>query len=124
VRVLFVDDETALTRIAPRLMAAAGCTTAVFTDPIEALDAFRAAPEQFDALVTDLSMPGLDGLELIEAVLEVRPDLSVVLSSGFMTDEQVRTAGDLGVGRIIPKPCSIAELAVAVTELRAGVSER
>ncbi|MDO9354332.1 MAG: PAS domain S-box protein [Solirubrobacteraceae bacterium] len=118
-RVLFVDDELALTRIAPRLMASSGCTTVVFTDPVEALDAFRAAPGRFDALVTDLSMPGLDGLGLISGILELRPDLPVVLSSGFMTDDQVRAAEALGDGRIIPKPCSIAELADSVTELRA-----
>lgn len=116
-RVMFVDDETALTRLAPRALAASGCTAVVFNDPTLALEAFRETPDRFDALITDLSMPVLGGLDLIAAIRDVRPELPVILSSGFMTDEHRRVAEELRVDRVLPKPCALHELGAVVIAL-------
>lgn len=113
-RVLFVDDEPALVTLAERALPHHGCDVTAFTEPTDALAALKAEPDAFDALVTDLAMPVLTGFELIAAVREVRPDLPVVLTSGFLTDESHAEARRLAVDRVVPKPCAIDQLAAAV----------
>ncbi len=116
-RVLFVDDEQALAKLAERALPVYGCDPAVFTDPAAALEAFTASPHAFDALVTDLSMPGLTGLELSAQMRAIRPELPVVLTSGYLTPEHEAEARRQGVDAIIAKPCSIDALASAVLRL-------
>lgn len=116
-RVLFVDDEPSLAMLAERALPHHGCAVRAFTEPVEALSAFSAAPAEFDALVTDLAMPGLSGFELIAAAREVRPDLPVVLTSGFLTEDSKVEAARLAVDRVVPKPCPIDELAAAVHDI-------
>ncbi|MBJ7471747.1 MAG: response regulator, partial [Solirubrobacteraceae bacterium] len=116
-RVLFVDDEEALVRLAYRAMPYCGCQVTGFTDPEEALEAFVADPKAFDAVVTDLSMPGLTGLELTERLRAVRSDIPVVLTSGYMAGEDQDDAERRGVSAILPKPCSIDDLAAEVLRL-------
>lgn len=118
-RVLFVDDEEALVRLAYRAMPYCGCEVTGFTDSSEAVAAFAATPEAFDAIVTDFSMPGLTGLELTERVRAIRPDVPVVLTSGYMAQGDHADAQRRGVSTIMPKPCSIDDLASEVLRLLA-----
>jgi signal transduction histidine kinase/ActR/RegA family two-component response regulator len=111
-RVLFVDDEEALARLAERAMPN-GCSAVALSDPTIALERFVSDPNAFDVLVTDLSMPGLTGLELINRVRAIRPELPVVLSSGYLTDESRRAAERLRIDAVVSKPCSIDDLAAA-----------
>jgi CheY-like chemotaxis protein len=95
-RVLFVDDELALTEIARQGLARFGYRVSAFNDPIEALAAFRASPSEFDVLVTDMTMPGLTGDVLATEVRRIRPDMAVILVSGHsdrLTAEQAQAAG-------------------------------
>ncbi|MDO9354998.1 MAG: PAS domain S-box protein, partial [Solirubrobacteraceae bacterium] len=119
VRVLFVDDEQALVRLAYRAMPYHGCEVTGFTDPREAIEAFEQDPSAFDALVTDYSMPGLTGLDLTERIKAIRPELPVVLTSGYMNNEAHAEADRRGVGVVVPKPCSIDTLAAEVMRLLA-----
>ncbi len=119
-RVAFVDDEVALATLADRAMSLYGCEPVVFTDPAAALEAFRETPGAFDALITDHAMPGLTGLELIRAVRALRPNLPVILTSGFLTASHREEAERHGVDAIVPKPCSIEQLA-SVTKGLLGV---
>ena len=118
-RVLFVDDEEALVRLAYRAMPYCGCEVTGFTDPLEAASAFAATPDAFDAVVTDFSMPGLTGLELTERVRAARPDIPVVLTSGYMAQDDHADAERRGVSTVMPKPCSIDDLANEVLRLLA-----
>ncbi len=113
-RVLFVDDEDALVMLAERAMPLHGLEVTAFTEATDALAALRADPAAFDALVTDLAMPVLTGFELIAGVRDVRPDLPVVLTSGFLTEESRAEARRLAVNQVVPKPCSVDQLAAAV----------
>ncbi len=118
-RVLFVDDEEALVRLAYRAMPYCGCEVTGFTDPVAAAEAFTADPAAFDAVVTDLSMPGLTGLELTQRVRALSADIPVVLTSGYMATEDQTDAERHGVSAILPKPCSIDDLAAEVLRLLA-----
>ncbi len=118
-RVLFVDDEEALVRLAYRAMPYCGCEVTGFTDPLAAAEAFTSNPDAFDAVVTDLSMPGLTGLELTERIRSIDADIPIVLTSGYMATEDEADAERGGVSAILPKPCSIDDLAAEVLRLLA-----
>lgn len=120
-RVVYVDDERALVRLAERALPASGYATVAFDDPERALTAILNEPGAFDVLVTDLSMPQLSGLDLIERVRAASPDIAVVLSSGYLNPSNRDLATRLEVDVIIPKPCSIGDLTGAIDR---AVAER
>ncbi|MCC6715667.1 MAG: PAS domain-containing protein [Gammaproteobacteria bacterium] len=113
-RVLLVDDEPALASILARTLENSGYRVQVFTDSGAALQAFRAAPEEFDVLVTDQTMPGLSGDRLACAVMEEKPGMPVILCTGFSSKVDEATAIALGITRFLPKPVSTIQLIQAV----------
>ncbi len=113
-RVLFVDDEAVLTRLAEQILSRLGYVPAVYTRPLDALARFRDDPAAFDLVITDHTMPALTGLELCRAMLGVRPDLPVILSTGYaavLDADEVRRAG---VVEVLAKPPTLKEFAHAV----------
>lgn len=114
--VLLVDDERPLVRLAERLMPARGCTVEAYTSPIDALAALEQRPDHFDAIVTDFSMPEMSGDRLIERARRIRPDVATVLTSGYLAAAEHAWAEDQGIDAIVPKPCSIEDLADAVRQ--------
>jgi CheY-like chemotaxis protein len=85
-----------------------------FTNPREALSAVRANPGEFDLAVTDFNMPGMSGLEVASALREIRPDLPVVLASGYITEDLRQKAPTAGVRELIYKPNTVDDLCEAV----------
>ena len=112
--VLYVDDEEAIIFLMKRLLERQGFRVSGYTDPREALAAVRADPCRFDLVVTDYSMPGLSGLELAHALKDLRPDLPVVLASGYITDELRARAPAAGIRELIYKPNTADDLCAAV----------
>jgi len=84
-RVLYIDDEEAIIFLMKRLLERRGFRVSGYTDPREALAAVKANPDQFDLAVTDYKMPGMSGLQVAEALRDIRADLPVVLASGYIT---------------------------------------
>jgi CheY-like chemotaxis protein len=85
-RILFVDDEPLLTDSAVRgLEALGGCHVEGYTSPLRALERFEQAPGDFDAVVVDQHMPGLDGPQLAARIRALRGEIRIVLFSGFHT---------------------------------------
>ncbi len=82
VRVLVVDDEPALAKFYRRVLTDAGCEVALFSDPTEALRAFETAPETFDLVLTDFTMPEMTGLELARGVSEADDSTPIILCTG------------------------------------------
>ncbi len=113
-QILLVDDEPPLIVMGRRMLERLGYRCAAFTHPEEALEAFRAAPESFALAITDLTMPSMSGLDLAEQLLQLRPELAVILTTGYnasLTPERVRA---LGVRQLLLKPLTLAALADAV----------
>ena len=108
--ILYVDDEEPLVYLLSRTLQRLGYRVTGFTDPREALEALRADPASFDAVVTDLSMPGLSGHELAQAVLKIRPELPVVLTSGYVRNEDRELAISAGVREVVLKPDTVQAL--------------
>ena len=114
---MYVDDDKALVFLVQRLLRRRGYTVSGFTDPHEAAAALRAAPHDYDLLVTDYNMPGYSGLDLVRAARAIRPDLPVALASGYVTAEIEQAALAEGARALIHKPNDVAELCATVDRL-------
>jgi PAS domain S-box-containing protein len=112
--VLYLDDEEQLVFLVTRMLERLGYVVSGYTRAEEALAAVRADPSQFDLVVTDLNMPGMSGLDVAREVSRLRPDLPVVLASGYVTDELRAQALAAGVRQVIYKPNTVEELCDAV----------
>jgi CheY-like chemotaxis protein len=109
--VMVVDDEPALVALAEETLAELGYEPVGFKSSVEALDAFRTSPERFDAVITDETMPELTGTELARDLRKLRPDIPIVLMSGYAGTQLVNRAAKLGVTEIMRKPLVRREIA-------------
>lgn len=109
--VLLVDDEEALVRLGEERLAELGYEPVGFSSSLAALEAFRADPDRFDVLLSDEAMPGLTGSELIAEIRRLRPELPVVLMSGYVTPALSARARELGVFEVLGKPLVSADIA-------------
>ena len=92
-----------------RLLERQGYRVSGYTDAREALAAVRADPDQFDLVVTDYNMPGMSGLDVARALRDIRADLPVALTSGYITEELRAMAPAAGVRELIYKPNTVEE---------------
>ena len=115
--ILLVDDEPSLALAGQRVLEGVGFHVTAFTNASEALGAFEADPSAFDAVVTDLTMPGLSGLALARRLLALRPDLPIVLCTGRPDLLDGLDIGGLGVRAMVEKPCEGSELAATVNRV-------
>jgi len=113
-RILLVDDEQTVMTVARHMLGRLGYEVAAFDDPAAALAAFAEGPDDWDAVVTDLNMPGTDGVAFTTAVRERRPELPVVLMTGHLDDGARRRLGAAGVVVHLAKPISTGTLGQAV----------
>ncbi len=116
--ILYVDDEEPLGVLTTRVLTRMGYRCTSFSDPRTALRAFTADPMAFDAVVTDLAMPDLDGASLLRAMRDIRPDVPMAVTSGFGDTAAEQAMHGLVVPRI-PKPASPEALSAALYALLA-----
>lgn len=106
-RVLFVDDEACLAELGRHILEGLGCQVLTQTSSVLALDLFRAEPESFDLVITDMAMPDLSGLELARQVKNIRHALPVVLISGCWNAKTELERQCIEVNAFLQKPVSI-----------------
>ena len=109
-RVLFLDDEEPLVRLASRMLDRLGYRVDAYTRASEALAAFRNEPHRFDLVLTDLSMPGASGLDFARSVLDLRPEVPVILTTGYIDPDDLEQVQRIGVREVILKPTTIEEM--------------
>ena len=122
VTVLLVDDEPMVRRTLGRVLTRAGYLVRETVGPEAALRIVRQSPDAFDLLLTDQNMPGMSGLDLAEAVRSVRPDLPIVLSSGYLDDDTMVRLERLGIEGSIEKPYNIVEIQAVIERALADPS--
>lgn len=112
--ILLVDDEAMLAQVGRHILERLGYMVDMCTNPKDALSLFRNAPERFDLVITDLTMPNMSGVQLIAILRVIRPHIPVILCTGFghMLDEEALE--DLGVNALLIKPIETPELAATV----------
>jgi PAS domain S-box-containing protein len=108
--VLYVDDEESLVYLITRVLQRLGYRVAGFTDANEALAAFRSNPAAYEAVVTDLSMPSMSGIEFAAHVLQLRPEVPVVMTSGYVRAKDRESVMKTGVRDLLLKPNTVEEL--------------
>ena len=113
-RILFVDDEPAIVGLYTRLLERQGYEVTGFHESEAALAAFLDDPDRFDLVVTDLSMPKLDGPALVRRLLEVRPELPIVMATGYIGDRDAERGEANGVRELVHKPYSMEILTAAL----------
>jgi two-component system cell cycle sensor histidine kinase/response regulator CckA len=115
--VLLVEDKEAVRVLTERILRDGGYRVRAAGDGIEALHSYDAATDDFDVLVTDVVMPGLNGQELADAVRRRRPGLPVVFVSGYTDDHVVEDARRNGATAFVEKPFGAHDLLRAVREV-------
>lgn len=113
-RVLFVDDEITLAEMVGEMLEQLGYTVEIVSSSTDALQLFKEKPDEFDLLITDQTMPDLSGMDLAGEILQMRPDLPVVLYTGNSATIDVDKARQLGIREILIKPLGMSVLAEAV----------
>ena len=103
-RILFVDDEAMLAELGQELLGSLGYSVTTSLSSREALDLFSTAPDAFDLVITDMTMPGLTGKELAREMLAVRPDLPIILCTGFSEQINEKQAKETGIKEYLMKP--------------------
>ena len=115
--IMIVDDERPLTELAEEIAAQLGYEPVGFSSSTAALDAFLADPHRFDAVITDEAMPELMGIELARRLREIRPELPVVLMTGYGSEDLMTEATRIGVGEVLRKPLRRVDLADALARV-------
>ncbi len=113
-RILFVDDEASVVAMAKMGLEALGYSVEGHTNSLDALEAFRKTPEEFDAAILDQIMPDMAGLQLAEKMHEIRASTPIILSSGFSRKEHMQESVEAGLRGFVGKPAGPRELARAV----------
>jgi len=113
-KVLLVDDEAVILEITEAALGAMGFEVVTAVDGQEAVEAIELQPYAFDLIVMDLTMPRMNGKEAFEAIRRIRPDIPVILTSGYSELESVHDLLEQGLAGFIQKPYQLKELARAI----------
>ena len=116
-RILFVDDEESLVDLNRQRLERLGYHVKSTTKPEEALEWFKADPDQFDVIITDMTMPRMTGDRLAAEVLKIRPHIPVIICTGYSERMSAKKAEALGVRKYIEKPINYRNLASALREV-------
>ncbi len=115
--ILVVDDEPPIVKMESRILNSLGYTVLTCTSSSEALQCFRSTPDGFDLILTDMTMPGMTGDKLTENFKKIRPDIPVILCTGFSKKLDSQSARDIGVNAFISKPVAKNKLANIVRKV-------
>ena len=116
-RILFVDDEETILIMEKRILERLGYQVTSRTSSIEALEAFRTNPDTFDMVITDMAMPNMPGDKLAVELTKIRPDIPVLLCTGFSETMSKEKAASLGINGFLLKPIVMKDLAIKIREV-------
>jgi CheY-like chemotaxis protein len=94
-----------------------GCQVTGKISGSEAIESFKRDPDQFDLVITDQKMPKMDGLKLAEVLLSIRPDIPIIMCTGYAEDMEEGEMKDRGVSELVRKPVDFSELASVAREV-------
>ncbi len=112
--ILFVDDEVTVASLAKQMLERLGYTLTVKNNSAEALATFRAAPDKFDLIITDQTMPDIVGSELARKMLEIKSDMPIILCTGYSAAITEEAAREIGIKAFVMKPFGYREITEAI----------
>ncbi len=115
--ILIIDDEESIVMMISTALTYLGYKTHPYASSVKALEAFEKNPASYDCIITDQTMPTLSGADLAQRVLRIRPDIPIILCSGYSDVINESTAKEIGIAKFIMKPATGHTLAEAVHRL-------
>ena len=112
--ILFVDDEASIVKIGKRLLEKAGYTVEAVESSEEALALFKTSPDKYRLVITDLTMPRMTGIELAREIMAIRPDIPVILCTGYEKNKSIIAAMEAGIKAVVCKPILSDEIAETI----------
>ena len=119
-RILFIDDEKAVVGIGKQLLERLGYEVDPRTSSLEALEVFRKKPDEFDLVITDMTMPHMTGEELTKQLITIRPDIPVILCTGYSKRINEEKAKSIGIKAFVMKPIHTRMMAETVRSVLDG----
>lgn len=119
-RILFVDDEAMLTELGREQLEALGYAVTATLSSREALEIFSADPGAFDLVITDMTMPVLTGMELAGMLMALRPDVPIILCTGFSEQINEKKAKEIGIRGYVMKPYTSKSLGGVIRKALTG----
>ena len=116
-RILFVDDEESMVYVGRYILERLGYQVEAQTSPVQALKLFQANPDQFDLVITDMTMPKMTGDQLAKEILKIRPDIPTILCTGFSEKMDEEKTKEIGIRQYIEKPLERRVLAKLVRKV-------
>ncbi len=119
-RILVIDDEESILRIARGMLEQCGYEVVTADNGKDGVASYEHNPEAVDAVVLDLSMPGMSGLEVLRRLREINPSVRVLIASGMAVEEEIRSTTAYGSGGFIQKPYTAVELSTMLKKIMSG----
>ena len=116
-RILFVDDEPLLSAVGKLILERLGYSVDARTHAPDALNAVRDQPKAYDLVITDYMMPALTGIALAEQIQTIRPDLPVILTTGYSATLTAESVEAMGIKKLLLKPLAVDALGLAVSSV-------
>ncbi|MFH2220217.1 MAG: PAS domain S-box protein, partial [Pseudomonadota bacterium] len=113
-RILFVDDELSIAKMSGHILESLGYKVTVRTSSVEALELFKARANDFDIVITDMTMPNMTGDKLAAALIKIRPEIPVIICTGYSKELSPESAADVGIKAFTYKPIIKSDLAKTV----------
>ena len=118
--ILFVDDEEMLAEMGKHMFERLGYRVTMRTNSIEALVVFQNQPDAFDLVVTDQTMPGMTGIDLARRMMQIRPDMPIILCTGYSGQVSKEKAMSLGIKGFAMKPLARKDIAALIRKILDG----
>jgi len=115
--ILFVDDEKQIAKLAKQTLSRLGYFVTTEIDPILALRKFKTAPDSFDLVISDMTMPQMSGAELTEKIKKIRKDIPIVICTGHSSLIDEKKSKELGISAFLMKPVSGTDLSKTIMRL-------
>ncbi|MBN2687536.1 MAG: response regulator, partial [Deltaproteobacteria bacterium] len=112
--ILFVDDEMSIVETGKHVLETLGYDVTTLTNSSEALELFRGEPDKFDLVITDMTMPNMTGDKLAKEMLHIRPDIPIIMCTGYSALINKEQAEAIGIRAYIMKPILKSEIAHAI----------
>jgi nitrogen-specific signal transduction histidine kinase/ActR/RegA family two-component response regulator len=119
-RILFIDDEEILAEMGRSMLERLGYSVVVQTDSAEALRDFAKHPDKFDLVITDQTMPKMTGVALAEKLLQIRPDIPIILCTGYSDLVSEETVRAKGIRQLVMKPLARKEMVEVIHRVLEG----
>jgi CheY-like chemotaxis protein len=118
--ILFVDDERAIVNMGKQMLVSLGYQITTRTSSVEALELFKAKADIFDLVITDMTMPNMTGDKLARELIRIKPEIPIILCSGYSTRINQDQALAMGIRAFVPKPILRSEIAAAIRKVLDG----